>query len=259
MHRSELRINKISFFEGLYFTEEEAEEFVSKRTYYKYGNENIDREVYLKIYYYNDINLKPDPNSKYDKSLIGFPICVSVFQDKNYMYHIADFWNPEVTDYDKKYIMENGEWPNNKYKSNGVAALDSSIGYIDDDEENESSNEENISEINELSDLKIYFMPNKATLTTESIQKLDNIAMILHEISWNRLHIYGYSDKYEYNSNTEFDKELAEARSKMVMNYLVSKGINSSKLISIYSGYNKMNINGEIKDTERVVEFILKE
>lgn len=78
----------------------------------------------------------------------------------------------------------------------------------------------------------IFFEFGKSNLKPESYVELDNVVTLLENNETIRLEISGHTDNIgSLKSNTK----LSEARAKSVVNYLVSKGINPSRLE--YKGY----------------------
>ena len=78
----------------------------------------------------------------------------------------------------------------------------------------------------------IYFEFGKSTLKPESYVSLDNVVELLQSNEGIKIEISGHTDNIgSLKSNTK----LSEARAKSVVNYLVSKGINPSRLE--YKGY----------------------
>lgn len=78
----------------------------------------------------------------------------------------------------------------------------------------------------------IFFETNKATIKPESETELERVAQLLKENPTIRLEISGHTDNVgSYRAN----QKLSEARAKSVVDYLVSKGVESSRLE--YKGY----------------------
>lgn len=78
----------------------------------------------------------------------------------------------------------------------------------------------------------IFFETNKATIKPESETELERLANLLIENPTIRLEISGHTDNVgSYRAN----QKLSESRAKSVVEYLVSKGVGSSRLE--YKGY----------------------
>jgi outer membrane protein OmpA-like peptidoglycan-associated protein len=78
----------------------------------------------------------------------------------------------------------------------------------------------------------IFFETNKATIKPESEGELELLANLLIENPTIRLEISGHTDNVgSYRAN----QKLSEARAKSVVEYLVAKGVGSSRLE--YKGY----------------------
>ncbi len=78
----------------------------------------------------------------------------------------------------------------------------------------------------------IFFEFNKATLKPESYTELENVYNFLINNPDVRLEISGHTDN---KGKLEYNMRLSEARAKAVVDYLVARGINPSRLT--YKGY----------------------
>ncbi|MCK5170606.1 MAG: OmpA family protein [Bacteroidales bacterium] len=101
----------------------------------------------------------------------------------------------------------------------------------------------------------IFFETNKATIKPESTTELERLANLLIENPTIRLEISGHTDNVgSYRAN----QKLSESRAKSVVEYLVSKGVGSSRLE--YKGYSfnqpiADNNTAEGRSQNRRVEF----
>ncbi len=101
----------------------------------------------------------------------------------------------------------------------------------------------------------IFFETNKATIKPESTTELERLASLLIENPTIRLEISGHTDNVgSYRAN----QKLSESRAKSVVEYLVSKGVGSSRLE--YKGYSfnqpiADNNTAEGRSQNRRVEF----
>ena len=78
----------------------------------------------------------------------------------------------------------------------------------------------------------IFFETNKATIKPESEPELERVAQLLIENPTIRLEISGHTDNVgSYRAN----QKLSEARAKSVVDYLITKGVEASRLE--YKGY----------------------
>jgi outer membrane protein OmpA-like peptidoglycan-associated protein len=78
----------------------------------------------------------------------------------------------------------------------------------------------------------IFFETNKATIKPESAAELERVAKLLKENPTIRLEISGHTDNVgSYRAN----QKLSEQRAKSVVDYLISNGVESSRLE--YKGY----------------------
>ncbi len=75
----------------------------------------------------------------------------------------------------------------------------------------------------------IFFDVNKATLKTESFPELDNVVALMKENPTIRIRISGHTDN---TGSAEDNLKLSNARSRTVVTYLGSKGINAQRLTS---------------------------
>ena len=101
----------------------------------------------------------------------------------------------------------------------------------------------------------IFFETNKATIKPESTTELERLANLLIENPTIRLEISGHTDNVgSYRAN----QKLSESRAKSVVEYIVSKGVGSSRLE--YKGYSfnqpiADNNTAEGRSQNRRVEF----
>ncbi|NOQ24602.1 MAG: OmpA family protein [Bacteroidales bacterium] len=101
----------------------------------------------------------------------------------------------------------------------------------------------------------IFFETNKATIKPESTTELERLATLLIENPTIRLEISGHTDNVgSYRAN----QKLSESRAKSVVDYMVSKGVGSSRLE--YKGYSfnqpiADNGTAEGRSKNRRVEF----
>lgn len=80
----------------------------------------------------------------------------------------------------------------------------------------------------------ILFDTSKSTIKTESAKVLSDITAILKKYPDSRFTIDGHTDS---SGSDSFNQKLSESRAQSVMNYLVSNGINASRLTS--AGYGE--------------------
>lgn len=78
----------------------------------------------------------------------------------------------------------------------------------------------------------IFFDYNKATLRSESTAELDKLIGVLQKEPLLRIEISGHTDN---KGGMEYNVKLSEERAKAVVDYLISKGIDKSRLE--YKGY----------------------
>ncbi len=80
---------------------------------------------------------------------------------------------------------------------------------------------------------KVTFEYNKSTLTAEAKTNLDKLAEVFQEFADTDLLIVGHTDNV---GSQNYNKPLSEKRANEVKNYLVSKGVNASRLTSSGKG-----------------------
>jgi outer membrane protein OmpA-like peptidoglycan-associated protein len=73
----------------------------------------------------------------------------------------------------------------------------------------------------------IFFDFNKSTLRPESTAELERLIKLLNDVPNMRIEISGHTDN---KGSAEYNQKLSESRSKSVVDYLVSKGVNSGRL-----------------------------
>jgi len=80
----------------------------------------------------------------------------------------------------------------------------------------------------------IYFDYDKATLRPESVEELERVVRFLQENPTLRVEISGHTDS---DGSEMYNLRLSQARAQAVVDYLVSRGISSSRLIA--KGYGE--------------------
>ena len=105
---------------------------------------------------------------------------------------------------------------------------------------------------------KVYFDLNKAVIKKESFPLLDDVAAILNRFTdIARVEVQGHTDE---RGSDSYNLRLSEARAKAVATYLVSKGVEESRLQS--KGYGETQplnpaSNEEAWDLNRRVQFVI--
>lgn len=116
---------------------------------------------------------------------------------------------------------------------------------------------ENIEEGGSIVLKNIFFEFNKTTLLPESFPELDKVVNFVVSNNIGLIEISGHTDADGSNS---YNQKLSEGRAKSVVQYLISKGIQSSKMKAV--GYGELkpidtNYSEEGKARNRRVEFTL--
>lgn len=101
----------------------------------------------------------------------------------------------------------------------------------------------------------IFFEFNKADLMSESFNELDRLYEILKDNPKISIEIGGHTDD---QGSEQYNQKLSESRAQSVINYLIEKGINKSRLTAV--GYGKAapvvpNDSDENRAYNRRVEF----
>jgi outer membrane protein OmpA-like peptidoglycan-associated protein len=105
----------------------------------------------------------------------------------------------------------------------------------------------------------IYFHTDKATLQERSYEPLEQLVTILNNYPNAKLSIEGHTDNTGSNAHNQ---KLSENRSKSVVTYLTSKGIDASRLIAVGYGEEKpitTNATAEGRAFNRRVELKIVE
>jgi len=105
----------------------------------------------------------------------------------------------------------------------------------------------------------IFFDFDKATLRPESMNELDRLVKLLNENPTIKIELGSHTDS---KGSDEYNMRLSEARSKSVVDYLISKGISPSRLVA--KGYGETrpidtNDTDEGRQNNRRTEFKILE
>ena len=82
----------------------------------------------------------------------------------------------------------------------------------------------------------VYFAFDKAIVLEESFEALNKLAKMLQETPTVSVEISGHTDS---KGDDKYNKKLSEARAKSVVEYLVSQGIDKSRLVAAGYGETK--------------------
>jgi OmpA-OmpF porin, OOP family len=100
---------------------------------------------------------------------------------------------------------------------------------------------------------------NKATLRPEAIVKLDHAAQVLTDNAGIKVNVEGHTDSVGSDS---YNQSLSERRSKSVVDYLVGKGIDASRMMPTGYGESRpvaTNDTDEGRAQNRRVDLIVAE
>ena len=103
----------------------------------------------------------------------------------------------------------------------------------------------------------IFFQTGKAELLPESYPELDRVYDFMTENNIQLIEISGHTDNV---GSDEINKKLSQGRAQAVVDYLVSKGIASERLLAVGHGKDKpieTNLSSDGKAQNRRVEFKL--
>ncbi|HLU87509.1 MAG TPA: OmpA family protein, partial [Taishania sp.] len=101
----------------------------------------------------------------------------------------------------------------------------------------------------------IFFETASSTLKSESNSELDRLVKLMKDVPKLKVEISGHTDN---TGSAALNDELSQARAQAVVNYLVSKGIDKSRLIAKGYGSNSpvaTNNSAEGRQQNRRVEF----
>ncbi len=104
----------------------------------------------------------------------------------------------------------------------------------------------------------IFFEYNKTTLLPASFAELDKVVGFIKETNAKLIEISGHTDS---DGADAYNKTLSQGRAKSVVNYLISKGIEPTRLIAIGYGESRpvdTNLTVAGRSQNRRVEFLLK-
>ena len=101
----------------------------------------------------------------------------------------------------------------------------------------------------------IFFDFDKSTLRPSSFSELNRLKKLLEKNPSMAIEISGHTDN---KGNHEYNQKLSEARAKAVVNYLISKGINASRLTYRGASWDEpidTNVTEQGRQNNRRVEF----
>jgi outer membrane protein OmpA-like peptidoglycan-associated protein len=103
----------------------------------------------------------------------------------------------------------------------------------------------------------IFFDLNKSTLTSDSYNELKKLIKVLNTYPNMKIEIGGHTDNV---GSETYNLDLSNKRAKSVYDYLISKGVSSSRLT--YKGYgkSKLILNGDSEEANQInrrVEFLI--
>ena len=84
--------------------------------------------------------------------------------------------------------------------------------------------------IDPAEDMIIYFNPDSNDLTAKAYESLDRVVKFIAKNSKTKINIIGFSDS---TGSSSYDVMLSESRANTVKNYLIAKGVDSSKISTL--------------------------
>ena len=87
-----------------------------------------------------------------------------------------------------------------------------------------------------LSENTVNFDFNSAALTTVSKSNLDKLAGVMVQYPDTNINVYGHTDS---KGTAQVNQKISENRANSVKNYLISKGIASSRMITMGRGFSE--------------------
>lgn len=108
-----------------------------------------------------------------------------------------------------------------------------------------------------LNENAVRFDTNKSTLTSQAKANLDKLVPVFNEYADTDINIYGYTDS---TGKAEYNLTLSEQRAAAVKNYLISKGLKSSRFKTTGLGIADpiaSNDTAEGRTQNRRVEFAI--
>jgi outer membrane protein OmpA-like peptidoglycan-associated protein len=108
-----------------------------------------------------------------------------------------------------------------------------------------------------LNENAVRFDTNKSTLTSQAKTNLDKLVPVFNEYADTDINIYGYTDS---TGKAEYNLTLSEQRAAAVKNYLISKGLKSSRFKTTGLGIADpiaSNDTAEGRTQNRRVEFAI--
>jgi outer membrane protein OmpA-like peptidoglycan-associated protein len=104
----------------------------------------------------------------------------------------------------------------------------------------------------------IFFEYNKTTLLPASFPELNKVVEFIKQTGADLIEISGHTDS---DGADNYNKTLSQGRAKSVVNYLISRGIETTRLIAVGYGESRpvdTNLTTAGKAQNRRVEFLLK-
>jgi len=101
----------------------------------------------------------------------------------------------------------------------------------------------------------VFFDFDKASLKTESFPELDRLVELMNQQSNMKVEISGHTDG---QGSERYNLALSEKRAKAVVQYMVGKGINKKRIVTLFFGESKpvaTNDTPEGREKNRRVEF----
>lgn len=226
--RTNLKFFGLDFVNGIPMQRNQAEQFLNNRGSQKniWGQTYNDRNVYLKIFYYTSLEDKVEYTYDYsahaENRLKCTPILVQAFNEKTYSTFICEWWNPVISDYFKKQMIDNNI-PRGFYESLNQPA-----------EQISNSNKYN-------GPVTILFKKNISTIPEDKIDELNKIVEFLKQ---NKNYKYKV-ENFLYAENNDDETKYMIERITNIYEYFKSNNIDNTRRAKIQSNeaYDQFSSN----------------
>jgi len=106
------------------------------------------------------------------------------------------------------------------------------------------------SRINPADNLIIYFPPDSNNLTAKAFEKLDRVFKFMAKNPNTRINIKGFSDSTDSSS---YDQMVSESRANTVKNYLMAKGVDSTKISTLGVGSQAFSATNGTEEERQMI------
>ncbi len=119
---------------------------------------------------------------------------------------------------------------------------------------------DNTPDIGSIGLINVYFDLNKATITKESINAINDVVTFMQLYPNMTIQLQGHTDSLNNTSDADYNSKLSQKRADAVREVMIKKGINPNRITSV--GYGEKypiatNINDEGRAKNRRTEFVI--